>query len=126
MAVIGPRDFSQAQRIYTPRDLQSLHSYQDKINEAIMVLETNCHVLGSLRKFYEALMENRDFPWRDTCRADIANFARQVDEMIYDSNMQIARAKLLIQITTDRRDLVSNAIDSGVIYVTASLYLSIY
>ena len=126
IAVIGPQDFSETQRTYSPRDLQSLHYYQDKINEAIMVLETNCHVLRSLRNFYEALTENSSFPWWDTSRADIAIFARQVDEMIYDSNMQIARAKLLVQITTDRRDLVSNTADLVVTYVTTSLCLSTY
>ena len=110
IAVKGPRGLNEAQREYSPRDLQTVQNYQDKTNEAIMVLETNDHVLSSLRRFYEALLENTDFPWRNTSRAAVASFTRQIDEMIYDSNMQIARAKLLVQITTDRKSLVSKTI----------------
>ena len=110
IAVKGPRDLNEAQRVYSPRDLQTVQNYQDKTNEAIMVLETNDHVLSSLRRFYEALLENTDFPWRNTSRAAVASFTRQIDEMIYDSNMQIARAKLLVQITTDRKSLVSKTV----------------
>ena len=72
-----------------------------------MILEANAHILASLRKFYERLLDNADFPLKSTCRKDVLTFAIRIEDMIYDLNMQIARAKLLVQITSDRRNLVS-------------------
>jgi hypothetical protein len=72
-----------------------------------MILEANTYILASLRKFYERLLDNADFPLRVTCREDVLTFAARIEDMIYDLNMQIARAKLLVQITSDRRNLVS-------------------
>lgn len=72
-----------------------------------MILEANAHVLTSLRIFYERLLRNQDFPLRNTCREDVLDFAARIDDMNYDLKMQIARAKLLVQITSDRKNLVS-------------------
>lgn len=77
------------------------------MNEAIMVLEANANVLTSLRKFYEGLVKTNDFPLKQTCLDDVVDFASQVNDMIYDANMQILRTKLLLRITTDRKSLVS-------------------
>lgn len=107
MAVYGLRDRHETAREYTPTDLQNLQHYQDKINETIMVLEANNDVLSSLRNFYRTLQDDNAFTIQDACRRDIIPFAKQVDEMNHDSSMQIARAKLLIRITSDRKDLVS-------------------
>lgn len=109
IAVHGPRGLGEAHRIYTPGDLQTVQNYEDKTNEAIMVLEANADVLSSLRMFYEKLAENIDFPLRGVCHEDIAAFATQVNDMIYDSRMQILRAELLLRITADRKGLVSES-----------------
>ena len=107
IAIHGRRGHAEAARVYVPADLQTLQDYQDKINVTIMVLEANNDVLASLRDFYKTLLENSAFALRETCREDVTSFTKQVDEMIHDSSMQISRAKLLIRITTDRKDLVS-------------------
>jgi hypothetical protein len=107
MALHGPRGPNQAQHEYTPADLQRVQNYMDKIHEAIMILEANAVILTSLCKYYERLLDNKDFPLRVDCREDILSFATQIEDMIYDSKMQIARAKLLVQITNDRKSLVS-------------------
>lgn len=83
-----------------------MQDYEDKTNEAIMILETNAHVLNSLRKFYESLVKSKDFPPGRHCREDVSAFSTQVNEMIYDSRMHIVRAKLLVQIVADRMTLV--------------------
>ncbi|KAL8668913.1 MAG: hypothetical protein Q9168_006473 [Polycauliona sp. 1 TL-2023] len=79
---------------------------EDKVNEIVMVLQANTEVLASLQRFYEALLDNDDFTLKDACRDDIMAFAKQMAEMIHDSSMQIARAKLLVQIVSDRKDLI--------------------
>ena len=84
---------------------------EDKINEAIMVLEANTDVVTSLRDFYKRLVENKDFDLKAKCEEDIIAFAAQVDDMIYDSKMQIARAKVLVKITADRKSLVRSEPD---------------
>lgn len=107
IAIHGRRDRGEAARVYVPSDLQTLQVYQDKINQTIMVLEANNDVLASLRNFYQALLDNKAFTLKDACGSDITSFTKQVDEMIHDSSMQISRAKLLVRITSDRKDLVS-------------------
>ena len=77
------------------------------MNEAIMILEANTDVLTALRKYYENLLVNNNFPMRIDCREDVLSFANQVDDMIYDSKMQISRAKLLVRIAADRKTVVS-------------------
>jgi hypothetical protein len=79
---------------------------EDKTNAAIMVMEANTDVLNSLRDFYKRLVENKDFDLKSTCEADVTTFASQTDDLIYESKMQIARAKVLVKITADRKNLV--------------------
>ncbi len=71
-----------------------------------MVLEANTDVLTSLRDFYKRLMDNDQFDLRVVCKEDFLNFVSQIEDMIYDSRMQIARAKVLVKITADRKGLV--------------------
>jgi hypothetical protein len=94
---------------YTPSDLQTVQNYEDKTNEAIMVMQANIQVLTSLRKFYQALLKNKHFPLEKACSGDVAAFATQINDMIYDTEMNISRAQLLIRITGDRKSLVSRA-----------------
>jgi hypothetical protein len=72
-----------------------------------MILETNADVMTSIRKFYERLLDNTSFDHRTSCRERVQYFALQVENMIYDSRAQIARAKILVQITEARKTLVS-------------------
>ncbi|KAI9744664.1 MAG: hypothetical protein M1818_002193 [Claussenomyces sp. TS43310] len=104
LAIIGTRGV-MVEYAYTPNDIQIVQHREDKVNEAIMVLEANTDVLTSLRNFYQRLMENKDFELKANCQEDVIVFAAQLDDMIYDSRMQIARAKVLVKITADRKSL---------------------
>ena len=101
----GPREPGE-KKIHTPDDLQSLQSYEDKINEAIMILHANIDVLAALRKYYECLLKHKDFPMKKDCREDVLSFAAQINDMIYNSKLQISRARLLVRIASDRKSLV--------------------
>jgi len=111
-SAFGPREPGEVRKLYTPDDLQSLQGYEDKINETIMILEANIDVLTSLRKYYEALLGNKDFPLKKHCREDILKFSAQINDMIYDLNMQISRAKLLVRIAADRKSLILQHLQS--------------
>ena len=93
--------------MYTTKHLQSVYSWQEKTNEVVVVLETNADVMTSIRKFYERLLDNPDFELGTSCRERVQQFAMQMDNMIYDLRMQIARAKGLIPIAEARKTLVS-------------------
>jgi hypothetical protein len=105
--VLGSRAPGASRREYTPEDLQTLQYYEEKTNEAIMILEANADVLTSLGTFYKRLVERRDFPLQGDCVEAVSAFAASIDDMVYDSRMQISRAKLLVRITADRKNLVS-------------------
>jgi hypothetical protein len=105
-ALLGSREATHARQKYTPRHLMDVQYYEDKTNEAIMIMEANIDVLTALRRYYEGLLRHKDFPMKRKCREDVLTFAIQVNDLIYDSKMQISRAKLLVTITADRKSLV--------------------
>ena len=106
MSILGPRGKGYAHKKYQPQNIQDLQQWEDKTNEAIMVLEANVGVMTLLRQFYDGLKENKDFPLRSSCADDIVTFAAEVDNIIDNFKMQIARAKVLAKITNDRKQMV--------------------
>lgn len=83
------------------------------MNEIIMILEANNDVLASLRNFYKAMHEDSAFTLGNACSEDLTSFAKKIDEMKHDSAMQVSRARLLVQITSDRKSLVSQRISTN-------------
>ncbi|KIW33353.1 uncharacterized protein PV07_00210 [Cladophialophora immunda] len=114
MAVLGLRGSGRAQYSYTLRHLQTVQGREDQINEAIMVLEANVDVMQSLCKFYEGLRTKKEIPQtlKDGCDADIATFIAQTNDMISNLKLQIVRANLLVKITKDRKELITQLLQS--------------
>ena len=79
---------------------------EEKIQKAVMLQESNTEVLESLKAFYSNVVENTGFPTKDENKDDISQFKEQLQEMINDSKLQISRAKLLLQIASNRKSLV--------------------
>jgi hypothetical protein len=89
-------------------------------NKALVHLESNINVLGSLRKFYADLKVGSFFyspvissieieerqKWRDS-NTDLQGFLRQIQEVINDATLQTKRAKLLVWVTSNRKALVA-------------------
>jgi hypothetical protein len=127
MAVYGPRGHEDAYEQYRPQHIQDIQRRQDKINEIVMVLEANVDVMKSLCKFYTDLKTNRHFPQalKDACGEDILAFTAQVEDMMYDLKMQIARATVLVKITNDRKEIVSfNQSISGTLLISVDITTS--
>jgi Mg2+ and Co2+ transporter CorA len=114
MAVDGLRGAGYAHKEYEPWDIQDLQHWQDKTNETVMVLEANAKILRALRKFYSDLVARKDFPeaLRRLCEDDLVTFLSQLDEITSDFDMQIARARLLLKIISDRKELVLQHLQS--------------
>lgn len=72
-----------------------------------MVLEANSYVLESLSEYYKSLLDSSDFEVMGLCREEILSFCSQINNMIQNSKMEIVRAKVLVQIASSRKALVS-------------------
>ncbi|KAF2477653.1 uncharacterized protein BDR25DRAFT_249788 [Lindgomyces ingoldianus] len=108
MAIYGPRGPGYAHKEYRPYHIQDLQYWQDKTNEAVMVIEANVEVIKALRRFYINLKVHKDFPTtlKNACSDDLSTFVAHLDEIIDDFGMQISRTKLLAKIISDRKELV--------------------
>ncbi|OBT72284.1 hypothetical protein VF21_07970 [Pseudogymnoascus sp. 05NY08] len=95
-----PRGPGEYRKEYSHADFQSIQVYEDKASHVAMILEANSYVLESLRTYYRGLLDNSNFEIRELCHEEI-NF-----------RMEIARAKVLVEIATGRRDLVLQFIQS--------------
>jgi len=85
-----------------------IQQQEEKIQKAVMLQESNTEVLESLKAFYGNVVENAGFPTKDENKEDLSQFKEQLQEMINDSKLQISRAKLLLQIASNRKSLVSS------------------
>jgi Mg2+ and Co2+ transporter CorA len=123
-------DASRAQgkfcHFYTPDELTKLQGKSDKITEIVMVLEANVAVLTSIRKYYERLLENKDFTLNVDCEESVGVFAAHIDEMICDMEMQILRAKVLAQVTADRKTIILQHLSSQATVSMENLTKSMY
>ncbi|KAL2405853.1 hypothetical protein ABEF95_000939 [Exophiala dermatitidis] len=114
MVIFGLRGPGGAYSRSKPEHVQHLQRWQDKTSEVIMVLEANVDIMTSLRRFYDGLRINKDVPpsLKDGCDLEIANFTASIEDMISDLQMQVARAKLLVKITNDRKEMVIQHLQS--------------
>lgn len=92
--------------LFSETDLRKLQTFEDRVNEAIMILETNSDAMVSLRSFYEELPPQVSLPWIDGCKQAINQFSAQINEMINDIRMHVSHGKVLIKISGDRKHLV--------------------
>ena len=106
MTVLGPIGEGHAHKQYKPQDIQNLQRLEDKVNEITTALEANVSVLKSLRRFFDMLRENQSFSARDRCADDIAQFTADVDDIIYNFEMQTTRTKALAKLISDRKVMV--------------------
>jgi hypothetical protein len=90
-----------------------LQSYEDRVDEAIMILQTNSEVIASIRTFYDDSMAQLSLPWISDCREAIAQFSSQINEMLYDLKMHISRGAVLIKICDNRKQLVQQRIQTA-------------
>jgi hypothetical protein len=91
-----------------------------------MVMEANIDVLTAVKQYYEKLLKLKDFPLKHACEDNVIFFAAQIEEMIYDTKMQVSRAKLLARIASDRKDMISRRLDSQTTESMESLTTSMY
>jgi flagellar biosynthesis/type III secretory pathway ATPase len=62
MSMYGARGPANAPKYYRVHDVQNLQYYQDQVEEVIMVLDSNAHVVDALREFYVSFGSNTSLP----------------------------------------------------------------
>lgn len=125
-AVDASRAQGKFRHFYTPDELTKCQGKSDKITEIVMVMEGNVVVLTRIRNYYEKLLRNNDFTLSVDCGDSIGVFAAQMDEMIYDIEMQISRAKVLAKVTADRKTIILQHLSSQTTESMESLTKSMY
>ncbi|KAI0016332.1 hypothetical protein F4780DRAFT_759774 [Xylariomycetidae sp. FL0641] len=91
-----------------PRAVARVQEYEDKVNEVLMVMESNINIMTKLRSSYKTLVEDPEFPAadRDACQKAFKQFATRIDEFIFDLKTQTDRARLLAKFANDRKTIV--------------------
>ncbi|KAF2843020.1 hypothetical protein M501DRAFT_52755 [Patellaria atrata CBS 101060] len=102
------RSNKNSRQTYASEDLMTIQGFEDDINEAIMIMESNNDTLSSLQAYYEKLLKHKHFPSEllTECLDDVQLFATQISGMIHDAKMHISRARLLLKIADDRKTIV--------------------
>jgi len=109
---VPPPDFEQDpdnNESFSFSHLQDVQFYEEKVNEALLILESNINILTSITVFYEDLFVNADFPGqiiRD-CSGHLTRFRKTTMGIVDDLNIQRSRARMLLSTITDRKSLVS-------------------
>ncbi|KAK1993482.1 hypothetical protein LX36DRAFT_729735 [Colletotrichum falcatum] len=103
-----------------PGSLSDVQNWEERANDAIMAMESNVNILKLQQKFYRDLVEDDDFPdqERQGCTRAVAGHGAQLEELVCETQMQIARARLLIKTVSDRKTITQNAIVSSKLAAT--------
>lgn len=109
MAVYGPRGPGYAHKEWLPYDIQDMQYWQDKANEANLMLESNIEILEAMRSFYTKLSQHADLPQplKGGCDHHLEHFLEALEEANVDFQAHSRRAKFLVRLTADRKDLMS-------------------
>jgi Mg2+ and Co2+ transporter CorA len=101
-------DSNSLQPRIRPRAVTRVQEYEDKVNEAVMVMESNIKIMTSLLSSYKTLVEDPDFPTAEVgaCRKALKRFSARMDEFIYDLQTQVDRGRVLSKIASDRKNIV--------------------
>ncbi|KAI0190664.1 hypothetical protein EV127DRAFT_78315 [Xylaria flabelliformis] len=101
-------DLNPHQPRIRPRAVTRVQEYEDKVNEAVMVMESNIKIMESLLTSYKTLVEDPDFPPAEVsaCRKALKRFSARLGEFIYDLQTQVERGKVLSKIARDRKNIV--------------------
>ncbi|KAI0425762.1 hypothetical protein F5Y09DRAFT_88918 [Xylaria sp. FL1042] len=101
-------DTNQHQPRIRPRAVTRVQEYEDKVNETIMVMESNIKILKSIVSSYKTLVKDPDFPSTEaaSCQKALEKFSARMDEFIYDLQTQVDRGNILSKIARDRKNIV--------------------
>ncbi|KAF2114186.1 hypothetical protein BDV96DRAFT_632988 [Lophiotrema nucula] len=97
---------------FKPRKLQTVQLYEEKASSAIMILEGNIDVMTELRTFYQRLLLNPGFNMATECIEANESFVQHINDMINIFATHKRRAKVLVDISENRKNLLLQKLQS--------------
>jgi hypothetical protein len=93
---------------YSFTDLQAVQLAGDRVNEVLLILESNVSVLKKIQEHYHTVSRCEHFPEEldRGCRIQLERFDKRISGIVDDLRMQQSRATTLLRLVTDRKDLV--------------------
>jgi hypothetical protein len=99
-------------REFTPKKLQIVQQYEEKASSAVMILESNIEVMTEMRIFYENLLQNSGFDMKTECLEANESFVQHISDMIHIFATHKRRAKVLVEISENRKTLLLQKLQS--------------
>lgn len=87
-------------------DLQQVQFIEEKMNECLLVIDSNVHVLTELRGYYNSLTELAEWPLAEACSADVVRFSKRIASTITELRMHHSRAETMLRLLGERKSLV--------------------
>jgi hypothetical protein len=82
------------------------------LTDSITCVESNIAVMKRLGTFYKDLVEDPSWPKSEVeaAKMNVKEFVAQLDEYMYDLEMQLKRANQALRLAKDRKDIVSASV----------------
>lgn len=92
----------------TPRAVTRIQEQEDKVNEAVMAMQSNSKIMRSMQTFYQGLVQESDFPQSEQkeCARVVASFRARLVEIVDSLESQLERAQVLGKIAAVRKNIV--------------------
>lgn len=89
-------------------DIKGVQFIEDKVIEALMVMENNATIISRMRSHYEALTSLTDWPeeLREECKADFEKFVSSLNDAEDHMHRQEAKARIMLKTLNNRREIV--------------------
>ena len=94
--------------------LQQMQHIEEKIHETLLILRLNISIMQQIKQYYDTVTKSHHFP-RDVfqlCQDDINHFELRINGIVNNLQMQILRLETLLRLLGDRKNLVSQIIQS--------------
>ncbi|KAI8624440.1 hypothetical protein F5Y19DRAFT_315367 [Xylariaceae sp. FL1651] len=110
----GHLDTKSQSLLEKSQSLLEIQDYENKINDAILSLESNTDNMESLQGFYQYLVQDVDFPEteRNSCQGSVKIFQLRIRELVYNIKMQIRRARVLLKEAGDQKAIFAQLLQT--------------
>lgn len=92
--------------MFESHNLVKVQWHEETADKIIVLLDSNATVLESLHSFYKDLQIVKDCPLIEQSQEELQSFLDQIKIIVGDSKLQIARARLLVRMASNRKSLV--------------------
>ncbi|KAL2073992.1 hypothetical protein VTL71DRAFT_7770 [Oculimacula yallundae] len=103
--------------VLSVRALQQVQVIEDKVNEVLLILESNIKIVKDIRDHYQTIFASEDCPTdikRDT-KTKVAYFKKRVANILGDLQIQLSSAQTLLRLLETRKSIMSGLLNMSTI-----------